>query len=231
MGGAGQRSDARSEARALLAAVTARAEADGFADVAARARRVEASLEENAGAAAVPATDVPPGGRALDDRLRGNARAGFATARACATWPRCSRAPARRCPSSLWRRGTPARRRPAKAGRIASAIEQRLEALRDEIEESARWNDLERGERARREREELATELAATLGLGGGDRRAGTPVARARYSVTKAIRNAVRRIAREHAVLGRHLETTVRTGLYCRYQPDPLLSPRWRVQP
>ena len=80
-----------------------------------------------------------------------------------------------------------------------SAIEQRLEELRDEIEESARWNDLERGERARREREELAAEVAATLGLGGGDRRTGTPVARARYSVTKAIRNAVRRIAREHA--------------------------------
>ena len=111
-----------------------------------------------------------------------------------------------------------------------SAIEQRLEALRDEIEESARWNDLERGERARREREELAAALAATLGLGGGDGRTGTPLTRARYSVTKAIRNAVRHIARENAVLGRHLETTVRTGLYCRYQPDPLQPPHWRVQ-
>ncbi len=111
-----------------------------------------------------------------------------------------------------------------------SLIEQRLDTLREEIDEAARWNDLERGARARREREELAIELAATLGLGGRDRGTGTPVTRARYSVSKAIRNAVRRIASEHAVLGRHLETTVRTGLYCRYQPDPLVPPRWRVQ-
>ena len=67
-----------------------------------------------------------------------------------------------------------------------AALERRLEDLDAEIEESARWNDLARGERARREREELGVELAAALGLGAADRRAGASAERARFSVTKA---------------------------------------------
>jgi len=225
VGGAGD----PSEARALLAAVTARADANRFADVAARARRLEARLDANAGNAAFrPPTlhregelwTIAYAGTSVQVRdLKGLRYLAALLAHPGEELSVVSLASGDAGAASI------------ESEEDRSAIEQRLEELRDEIEESARWNDLERGERARREREELAAEVAATLGLGGGDRRTGTPVARARYSVTKAIRNAVRRIAREHAVLGRHLETTVRTGLYCRYQPDPLLPPpHWRVQ-
>jgi hypothetical protein len=204
-----------SEARALLAAVTARADASGFADVAARARRAEAQLEKNAGAATSPPTTFHRQGEMWTIAYAGTS-----------VQVRDLKG-MRYLAALLARPGEELSVVSLAAGHEdRAAIEQRLTALRDEIEESARWNDLERGERARREQEELA----ATLGLGDGNRRTGTPMARARYSVTKAIRNAVRHIAREHAVLGRHLETTVRTGLYCRYQPDPLVPPRWRVQ-
>jgi tetratricopeptide (TPR) repeat protein len=55
-------------------------------------------------------------------------------------------------------------------------------------------------------------------------------VERARQSVTKAIKNAIRRIAREHQELGEHLQSTVHTGLVCRYAPDARQPPRWRVE-
>jgi hypothetical protein len=223
-GGAG---DPR-EARALLAAVTARADANGFADVAARARRVEARLEENPGAAASRPPTLQREGELWTIAYAGTSvqvrdLKGLRYLAALLAHPGEELSVVSLASGDAGAEGT-------ESEEDRSGIEQRLDALREEIEESARWNDLARGERARREWEELEAELAATLGLGGRDRRTGTPVARARYSVTKAIRNAVRLIAREHAVLGRHLETTVRTGLYCRYQPDPLLPPRWRVQ-
>jgi len=223
-GGAGD----RLEARALLAAVIARADADGFSDVAARARRLEVQGEENVATAASPPTTFHREGELWTIAYAGRSvqvrdLKGMRYLAALLAHPGQELSVVSLVSGDAGATGT-------QSEENRSTIEQRLTALRDEIEESARWNDLERGERARREREELAVALAATLGLGGRDRGTGTPVTRARYSVSKAIRNAVRRIASEHAVLGRHLETTVRTGLYCRYEPDPLVPPRWRVQ-
>ena len=50
---------------------------------------------------------------------------------------------------------------------------------------------------------------------------------RARLSVTRAIRRAQARVAACHPSLGRHLETTIRTGTYCAYVPDSRLPSTW----
>jgi hypothetical protein len=106
------------------------------------------------------------------------------------------------------------------------ALARRLDELADELEQAETWNDLARAERARQEREELAQDLAAAVGQAGGNDRA----ERARQSVTKAIKGTIRRIAREDGELGRHFDTTVHTGVLCRYQPDPLRPWHWRVE-
>jgi hypothetical protein len=49
----------------------------------------------------------------------------------------------------------------------------------------------------------------------------------ARVAVTKAIKNALERIAKSHAELGRHLTETVRRGYFCVYRPDPAHPVRW----
>ena len=69
--------------------------------------------------------------------------------------------------------------------------------------------------------------LAAAFGLGGRPRPEGSPAERARQSVTKAIREATRRIAAEDSELGDHLERSVRTGVYCVYDPDPSSRLTW----
>ena len=78
-----------------------------------------------------------------------------------------------------------------------AAYRERLADLQAERDEAEAFHDSERAERARAEYDAVAAELAAALGLGGRDRRAGSPAERARLNVTRAIRAAI-----EH--LGEH---------------------------
>jgi hypothetical protein len=52
---------------------------------------------------------------------------------------------------------------------------------------------------------------------------------RARLSVTRAIRRAQSRISACHPSLGRHFDTTIRTGMYCAYIPDSRVPTSWEI--
>src|SRR6266536_1384876 len=110
-----------------------------------------------------------------------------------------------------------------------AAYRQRLEELGDEIEEAEAWNDPERAARAREEREFIARELSAAVGLGGRDRRAASAAERARVNVTRAIKSALARIEAQSPALGAHLQRTIRTGTFCSYRPDPRLPIAWQL--
>jgi hypothetical protein len=66
------------------------------------------------------------------------------------------------------------------------------------------------------------------MGLGGRDRRAASASKRARAGVTRAIRQAVAKIAKYDTRLCAHLDHVIRTGTYCGYFPDPLAAAKWR---
>jgi len=105
----------------------------------------------------------------------------------------------------------------------------RLEDLRADIEEAEAFNDPERAARAREEMEFIGQELSSAVGLGGRDRRAASAAERARVNVTRALKREIRRIADQDERLGRELSTTVRTGTFCAYEPDPRDPVQWRV--
>ncbi|HLS46741.1 MAG TPA: AAA family ATPase [Ornithinicoccus sp.] len=105
----------------------------------------------------------------------------------------------------------------------------RLEELRAEEAEAEELGHSERAGRAREEIDALAQELARAVGLGGRDRRAASQSERARVNVSRAIRAAIERIGQHAPSLGHHLDTTVRTGIYCAYVPDPQATPQWRT--
>jgi hypothetical protein len=67
------------------------------------------------------------------------------------------------------------------------------------------------------------------VGLGGRDRRTGSASERARVAVTRAVRQAIARIAEHHAPLGEHLQHSIRTGTYCAYEPDPRAPVTWHT--
>jgi hypothetical protein len=107
------------------------------------------------------------------------------------------------------------------------AYRERIAELEAEIEEARRWNDPERTARAEGELDALTRELARAVGLGGRDRRAASDSERARVSVTKALRSALRRLEDQHPELGRHLSLAVHTGTFCAYDPDPRVPISW----
>jgi hypothetical protein len=47
--------------------------------------------------------------------------------------------------------------------------------------------------------------------------------------VTRSLRYALGRLTEHHPDLGAHLDRTVRTGIYCSYQPDPLTPISWEL--
>jgi len=108
-----------------------------------------------------------------------------------------------------------------------AAYRQRLQDLESELAEATQWADTGRSEKLRGEIEFLREELSAAYGLGGRTRKAADTSDRARKAVTSRIRETIERIGKEHPALARHLENAIRTGTFCRYQPDRPL--RWEL--
>jgi tetratricopeptide (TPR) repeat protein len=110
-----------------------------------------------------------------------------------------------------------------------TAYRARLRELEEELAEATSWADPVRAARARQEMQFLADELAAAVGLGGRDRRAGSPAERARVNITRAIRAALARIRAHSPALADHLDATIHTGTFCCYAPDPRAPITWRT--
>ncbi len=110
-----------------------------------------------------------------------------------------------------------------------AAYKRRLDELREELEEAREFNDPGRAEKAEQEIEFLTRELARAVGLSGRDRKAGSHAERSRVKVTKAIRVALSHIANACPELGQYLETTIKTGEFCVYTPDPRALVPWQL--
>ena len=112
--------------------------------------------------------------------------------------------------------------------RAKAEYRRRVRDLEEELEEAKEWNDPEREVRAREELDFIARELAGAIGLGGRDRKAASASERARVNVTRAIRTAMDRLEDGAPNLAAHLRSTVRTGTFCAYEPDPRIPAIWR---
>ena len=109
---------------------------------------------------------------------------------------------------------------------IAGDYRDRLRDLSAELEEAERCNDSGAATRARAAIDELTDELTRILGLDAPPSRAGASEL-LRLRVTKAIKAAARKIGTQHPALGHHLRTTIRTGSFCSYIPDPTKPICW----
>jgi tetratricopeptide (TPR) repeat protein len=112
--------------------------------------------------------------------------------------------------------------------RAKEAYRRRLAEIEDDIDQARAIGDAERAAQADTERDFLVQELSRAFGLGGRERRAASASERARVAVTRAVRQAMARIADHHPRLGEHLNRTIHTGTYCAYVPDPHGPARWK---
>lgn len=110
-----------------------------------------------------------------------------------------------------------------------AAYKKRLEDLEEEIEEAHQFNDVERASRFQEEKDALIQQLAGAVGLGGRDRKAASVAERARVSVTKTIKEALRKVSENDPELANHLNLAVKTGTYCSYTPDPRARIQWKL--
>jgi hypothetical protein len=110
-----------------------------------------------------------------------------------------------------------------------ASYRRRLSEVDVDIAEAEANDDLGRLALAQRDRDYLVAELTRAVGLGGRARTVGGTTERARTSVARSLRYSLRRLSEAHADLGAHLDRTVRTGIYCSYDPDPLTPVVWEL--
>ena len=101
-----------------------------------------------------------------------------------------------------------------------TAYKSRLVELEEDLAGAEADHDIGRAERLRAERDFLAAELGAALGLGGRTRTEGDRTERARKAVTMRIATALKAIDAVHPDLARHLRLAVSTGRFCAYRPE-----------
>ncbi len=105
----------------------------------------------------------------------------------------------------------------------------RLGELDEELEQARAWGDTERAARLQDELDLLTQELGRAVGLRGRDRTFSSPEERARISVTKAIRTAIRLVEKHCPELAEHFEASIQTGRFCAYATPGAASPRWSL--
>ncbi|MEO3839597.1 AAA family ATPase [Streptomyces sp. B22F1] len=109
-----------------------------------------------------------------------------------------------------------------------SRYRRRLELLDEEIDHATATGDDTRAAAYDRERAALLDELRAAAGLAGRTRRLGDEAERARKAVGARIRDALRKIAKDHPALAEHLKQSLSTGTTCTYHPQNP-PPIWRL--
>jgi tetratricopeptide (TPR) repeat protein len=107
---------------------------------------------------------------------------------------------------------------------------QRLVELTGELEEARENHDEERIGRIEDEIDLVGRALKDSYGLGGRSRKARSAADQARVNVTKNIGRALDQIEAKHESLGRLLKSSIKTGIFCSYQPDPSFPVAWSFE-
>ena len=107
------------------------------------------------------------------------------------------------------------------------SYQQRLLTIEQALEQAIQWNDPSRKERLRQEKEILLSELQKSTGLGGRRRQHSHPEEKARKAVSSRIKGALTKIRKQLPTLGNHLEQSVKTGLFCAYEPQDTIH--WQI--
>ena len=99
------------------------------------------------------------------------------------------------------------------------AYRRRLTEIDQALEEARELNNYGGVDRMLEERDALQSELSRAFGLGGRSRPTGSAAERARVNVTRRLRDAISRIGEQIPEAGQYLDSTVKTGAYCRFSP------------
>jgi tetratricopeptide (TPR) repeat protein len=100
------------------------------------------------------------------------------------------------------------------------AYRERLQDLRQDLDEAERFHDIGTAARLRSEMAFITEQLTAGLRLDGKPRRANSAAERARVNVRNSITSALNLIRTQDKPLWRHFNNALKTGTFCSYHPD-----------
>lgn len=101
-----------------------------------------------------------------------------------------------------------------------AAYQKRILELQAAIREAEDSFDTRQLAALQDEYDQLIGHLSRSVGKGGKARKVAGTVEKCRTAVTWRIRSAMKKIAEAHPALGRHLENSIRTGVFCVYAPE-----------
>lgn len=120
---------------------------------------------------------------------------------------------------------------PALDDTARDAYRARYFELLDTLDRSIEMADLGTSEATRVEIELLEAELVGASGLGGRSRSPRDATEKARVNVRRSISRAIGRISTASPGLADHLNRSVSTGRFCRYDPSPVMPIAWTLAP
>ena len=100
------------------------------------------------------------------------------------------------------------------------SYQRKILELEDEIRWSENNNDLQRTANLHVEYDTIVDHLTTSLGLRGRVRKTHDVLDKTRSAVTWRIRNTIQKIEKVHPMLAKHLSASIKTGLFCSYNPE-----------
>jgi TolB-like protein len=101
-----------------------------------------------------------------------------------------------------------------------AVYQKRILELQEEIKEAETAGYSEHQAELNVEYDALIEHLSQAIGKGGKTRKIAGTIEKCRTAVTWRIRNAIKNINEIHPVLGKHLKSSVKTGVFCEYSPE-----------
>ena len=101
-----------------------------------------------------------------------------------------------------------------------TTYQRRIQHLQQEIEEAKTLADNQHLEELQEEYDQIIDHVSRAIGMGGKARKVTGTIEKCRTAVTWRIRSAVKKIAEVHPALGKHLEASIKTGIFCEYSPE-----------
>lgn len=100
------------------------------------------------------------------------------------------------------------------------AYRKRILDLQAELEEAEILLHSDRIARLQEEYDQLIEHLSRSIGKGGATRKVAGSVEKCRSAVTWRIRSAIKKVAEVHPALAKHLDISIKTGVFCEYTPE-----------
>lgn len=107
------------------------------------------------------------------------------------------------------------------------SYEKRLLDIQESLAEAERISHFQEIETLQKEYDALLDQIRQSIGKTGKSRQASSSVEKARSAVTWRIRAAIKKIEPIHPTLAKHLKLSIKTGLFCAYQPEQDI--KWKV--